>query len=91
MEISSKTPDWTLCGFNDNKNKEAIENIIANATIAPKEFWPAGAKSWKGISFKDWMEYISKYKQKTEDKKKEDEETKLIIEIGTDATKQIML
>ena len=91
MEIAGKAPDWKLCGFRADKNEKVIEEILANAKIGPKEFWPKGTNSWKGIPFKDWMNYISNYKQKTEDGKKEDIETKMIVELGTDATRQMMI
>ncbi len=35
--------------------------------IFPEEFQPPNPKSWKGISLKQWMDYI--FKEKPADKK----------------------
>jgi len=58
MEIRRQTPNWNECQFNDEKNSEALEKIADQLTIFPNEFHPEGSKSWEGMPFKDWQEYI---------------------------------
>jgi len=64
MERRKQKTDWKLCEFNPASNKvlafspSVIEEILTSATICPKELWPEGASSWKGISFRNWYEHI---------------------------------
>jgi len=59
MEAYQKqTPDWRKCPFNSESNRDAIEKIIQKCTIYPNEFFPAGAKSWKGMPLDVWVGYV---------------------------------
>ncbi|MBU4069788.1 MAG: hypothetical protein KJ646_02290 [Nanoarchaeota archaeon] len=60
MKISNQTPNWNKCQFVGEKNRKALETITDNFIIFPDEFFPKGAKSWKGMAFKDWQNYIMK-------------------------------
>lgn len=65
MVMNNLDPDWELCTkFNNERNQEAIEEYLDNITIAPKEHWPEGAQSWKGIPLRMWYDAItSRHKQ----------------------------
>jgi len=91
METAGKAPEWSACSINNESAKKILDKIVDSARIAPKEFWPKGANSWEGMPFKDWMNYILNYKQKTENEKKEDIETKLLVELGTDGNFKYVL
>jgi len=60
MEISNQVPDWDECPV--RKNTEGIDSVVRGMIekykIFPHEFRPEGAKSWNGISFKQWYEHI---------------------------------
>ena len=58
MGLQEQTPDWNKCRFNNEKNKRVIETIIEESRIYPDEFFPAGAKSWKGIPLKVFADYV---------------------------------
>ena len=59
MERVEETPDWDGCStFNIPDNKETIERMKREYSILPNEFWPEGAKSWKGIKMSFWFNYV---------------------------------
>src|SRR3989344_547465 len=62
MEIRIQTPDWSECPFNNEENRAALEKIADYLTIFPDEFYPEETKSWKGMTFRGWQNYIMKRK-----------------------------
>ncbi len=53
------TPDWKICSFNCSENQEQIKMITNGCRICPREFWPEGKKSWKGLPLKTWIDYVT--------------------------------
>jgi len=58
MKIGDQTPDWSKCPYNNDENREALETIAKESSIFPEEFCPERVRSWRGIPFQDWQEYI---------------------------------
>jgi hypothetical protein len=58
MEFNAQTPDWNKCPFNNEKNREALENIKQFAMIFPEEFTPEEKSSWAGMPLKEWINYV---------------------------------
>ena len=62
MKIRKLTPCWNNCSFyspEDIKNLKEMEEILA---VFPDEFHPPKARSWKGITLKQWIQYIESRK-----------------------------
>jgi len=60
MEMSGQIPDWDSCTFfNSQEIREDVEQFKRVCKITPGEFWPPGKKSWEGISFGDWWNYVT--------------------------------
>ena len=57
MEINRDTPNWSKCLFNTERHRRDLRKILDNR-IFPKEFQPPGAKSWEGITLKQWIQYL---------------------------------
>lgn len=60
MEMAGEMPDWDSCPYNKEENREVIDFFLQEFTIAPKEYWPVGKTSWKGLSFSWWFDHITK-------------------------------
>ncbi len=60
MEMNGQTPDWNKCSSEDNEAliEEFDKMTEKHLRVAPKEFWPDGKSSWKGLPFKTWKEYV---------------------------------
>ena len=58
MEIENQTPNWEKCLINNKENGDIINRIINSHRFAPREFWPKGKSSWKGLQFERWTEYV---------------------------------
>lgn len=60
IEMAGKLPDLNDCiNFDgDEEEKVALDRIIKTFRIGPLEFRPPDQNSWKGLTFKDWYEYV---------------------------------
>jgi hypothetical protein len=60
MEVRGETPDWNQCDLRNVSRKEkTIANLIREKfRVFAQEFYPIKGKSWKGISFKQWLDYV---------------------------------
>lgn len=62
MEIHGKIPDWNQYDLNvlqKEKAEKAIANLVREKfRVYPKEFFPDKGKTWKGLSFKQWLDYV---------------------------------
>lgn len=59
MKMNGDTPDWNACTFfNTEENSEVISEIEKGGQIFPKEFDPPNQRTWGGISFSRWKEYV---------------------------------
>ncbi len=57
MERGGDVPNWDSCSLNCG-DKKALIFVKKYYKIFPKEFWPQGESSWKGLSFSRWWKYI---------------------------------
>jgi len=62
MEIAGEKVSWENCYRNTQEVSKKLEEVAEKTMAFPKEFWPPGKSSWKGISLKEWMNYILKRK-----------------------------
>lgn len=60
MKTNNQTPSWKQCPFNTEENKKKLIKSLENVQIFPNEFQPPNVKSWQGIKFTDWADYILK-------------------------------
>lgn len=58
MEMRGNKPYWSECPFNTEENRKYIEENPEKVKVFPRELRPPKAKSWDGISLKDWMRHI---------------------------------
>lgn len=58
MEMAEDNPNWHECGFNTEEHRKGLEEVAERVQVFPREFHPPTAKSWAGISLKNWMNYI---------------------------------
>lgn len=59
MEIDKKTPDWNKCPINpEESGGKPLIDSTNNIKVFPKEFHPQNKRSWGGMDFKDWMNYV---------------------------------
>lgn len=66
MLLHKETPNWNKCEFNTEKNKNSLAGILANMKIFPRELKPQveqEAKSWRGIEFAEWVDYVMREKK----------------------------
>ena len=57
MGMAEQIPDWDKCPFNDDA--ELLEKLSeSHVRVGAKEFWPEGARSWEGLPFRDWYNYV---------------------------------
>jgi len=58
MGMAGQTPNWSECGFNTEESRRSMAKYANELVVFPDEFYPKGAKSWRGISLKEWLEYV---------------------------------
>ena len=58
MELREETPNWRDCPYNTPEKRATIEAHADAARVFPDEFRPQGAKSWEGVTFGQWQEYV---------------------------------
>ncbi len=58
MEIQNLAPCWKKCSFATSDNIDLLNKIEKIVIVFPDEFRPPGAKSWRGITMKQWIEYM---------------------------------
>jgi len=59
MEIVGDTPNWFVCPLNTDKNRRRLERSLEKIRVFPREFRPAKARSWRGISLEIWVRHIT--------------------------------
>ena len=58
MQVYGELPNFGACPTNTEEKRKSIEAVSDHLMVFPKEFKPKGNKSWEGISFKEWQEYV---------------------------------
>jgi hypothetical protein len=66
MEMRREVPDLNKCEYLKWYREERKKGIDIRAF--PREFNPHNGKSWKGISFEDWEEYVMNRAARLKDK-----------------------
>jgi hypothetical protein len=59
MEIIRDKPNWFKCPLNTEENGKKIVENLEKIRVCPREFRPAKAKSWDGMTLKIWMRHIA--------------------------------
>ena len=58
MEMQKQRPDWSKCSANTTEITPKLEEVMEKMQVFPDEFRPGDVEHWKGISLKDWMDYV---------------------------------
>ena len=56
METAGKVPNWDTCPISGDVDMGLF--LSMSITTFPDEFDPAGASSWKGMPFDQWVRYV---------------------------------
>jgi len=60
MEVQELIPCWERCtSFNKLEMKNDLESISENTRVFPEKVLCEGEEYSKGISFKEWLDYLS--------------------------------
>jgi len=58
MEMVRDKPSWHNCSLNTQENRNKITRNLDKIRVFPREFRPANAKEWDGMSLMSWVKYI---------------------------------
>jgi hypothetical protein len=61
MLIRGDKPDWAWCELNAQVDGDQLPEIterLESLRFTPDEFWPVGERSWKGLSWAEWYDYV---------------------------------